>query len=196
MFPDVQASAGEGIMSPQELQDPQAEPSMVDLVKEAFTEATALIKTELALAREEAEQQLAEAKRTGILIGLGAATAILGLSMLLVAMVLAISPSPLPALITGAVLLAGTAVVGFIAYRSRPQKPLPHTQERLREDLDILNEPDKHSPDVPNRPLYSAQRSGADEPQSEHNPRQAGAGRRPAARTAGQDAFEPGTARA
>jgi uncharacterized membrane protein YqjE len=120
--------------------DPRPEVSTIDLVKETVVEAQQLFKAEIALAREEANRQLQDAKRVVIVMSAGGVMAILGLSMLLVALVLAIAPHALTALITGIVLLIGAGIAGFIGYQSIPKKPLAQTQERLQEDAQVLKE--------------------------------------------------------
>lgn len=120
--------------------DPRPEVSTLELVKETVEEARQLIKTEIALARNEAEEQLAAAKRIAIVMGAAVAASILGLAMLLVSLVLAIAPRPLTALITGVLLLMIASVAGLIGYGWLPKKPLEQTQERLQEDAHILKE--------------------------------------------------------
>lgn len=120
--------------------DPRPEVSTVELVKETVEEARQLVKTEVALAREEALRQLNEAKRVAIVMSTAVVVAILGLSMLLVAMVLAIAPQPLTALITGLLLLMLAAVAALVGYSYLPKKPLEQTQDRLQEDAQILKE--------------------------------------------------------
>lgn len=114
--------------------------STVTLVKEAMDEAKALLKTEIALARDEATKQIDAVKTAGIALGSAAVAAILGLCMLLVSLVLAIFPGPLPALIAGIVLLAGAGISAFIGYSRLPKKPLAQTQQRLEADAQVLKE--------------------------------------------------------
>lgn len=120
--------------------DPRPEVSTIELVKETVDEAQKLFKTEIALAREEASRQLQDAKRVAIVMSTGAVMAILGLAMLLVALVMAIAPHALTALITGIVLLLGAGIAGVVGYQSIPKKPLAQTQERLQEDAQVLKE--------------------------------------------------------
>lgn len=123
-----------------EAYDPRPEVSTVALVKETVMEARELLKTEIALAREEAQRQLNEAKRMAIAMSTAVVTGILGLATLLVAFVLAIAPQPLTALITGVVLLMIAAVAAIVGYGFLPKKPMGQTQERLQEDAQVLKE--------------------------------------------------------
>jgi hypothetical protein len=119
-------------------QDPNV--STVALVKEAVDEARALLKTEIALARDEAQKQIDAVKTAGIAMGSAAVAAILGLSMLLVALVMAVFPHALTALITGIILLVGAGVSALVGYGRLPKKPLAQTQERLEADAQVLKE--------------------------------------------------------
>src|SRR5690349_2247417 len=79
--------------------------STVELLKEAGAEARALLKAELALARDEAQRQLTAVKRIGIAGGASLLLCIFGLAMLLLALVLGVEPRWLTALLAGCVLL-------------------------------------------------------------------------------------------
>ena len=86
-------------------EDPLPEMSTVELVKEAIEESRALLKTEIALARDEATRDIAAVKRVAVTAVITLVTVIMGLSMLLVGAVLAIGVQPLPAFGIGAGLL-------------------------------------------------------------------------------------------
>lgn len=120
--------------------DPNPETSTATLIKDAVDEAKALFKTEIALARDEAKTQIAEVKVAGIAMSSAAVAALLGLCMLLVALVLAIAPQPVTALVAGTVLLIGAGLAGLIGYLKLPKKPLEQTQERLEIDAQVLKE--------------------------------------------------------
>ncbi|MFO0576574.1 MAG: phage holin family protein [Polyangia bacterium] len=120
--------------------DPDPNVSTVALVKEAMDEARALLKTEIALARDEAQKQIDAVKTAGIAMGSAAVAAILGLSMLLVALVMAVFPHALAALLTGIILLVGAGVSALIGYGRLPKKPLAQTQQRLEADAQVLKE--------------------------------------------------------
>lgn len=120
--------------------DPRPELSTVELMKETVEEARQLLKTEVALAKDELDQQIDAAKRVAIVMGVSMSAALLGLAMLLVAMVLRIAPRPLTALITGLVLLLIAGIAALFGYLARPKQPLPMTRERLAADAKLLKE--------------------------------------------------------
>ncbi len=125
--------------------DPRSESSTVDLstadlVKEAIVEATELMQVEVALARDEINQDISWAKTSGIAIGAAAAAALLGLSLVLVAIALSLSRGPLPALLMGLGLLAVAIVVGLVGYGRAPKRPLERTRDRLGTDVRQLQE--------------------------------------------------------
>jgi hypothetical protein len=111
-----------------------------DLVKEMFDETKQLMKLEIEMAKEEAKIELKKAERAGIAAAIGLVASILMLSMLSVALVLALGGTPLAALAVagGFLLISGGA--GFYAYSSIPRKPLEHTRHRLESDLNQLKE--------------------------------------------------------
>lgn len=119
---------------------PDSETSTVTLIKEAVDEAKDLFKAEIALARNEAKQQIAEVKVAGIAMSSAAVAALLGLSMLLLALVLFIAPQPVTALAAGIILLVAASVLGLVGYMKLPKKPMEQTQERLEIDAQVLKE--------------------------------------------------------
>jgi uncharacterized membrane protein YqjE len=145
------AAAGESAVADRDLsptaqessameRDPRPELSTVELIKEAFEESQALIKAEVALARHEALKEVSALKRFAIAAAIGGVVAILGLSLLLVAAVLAISPQAYVAAIAGGALLVIAGGTVGIAYGMLPKKPVPQTQENLKEDVRLLKE--------------------------------------------------------
>jgi uncharacterized membrane protein YqjE len=117
------------------------EEGLTDLVKEALTDAKDLVKLEVELAKTEVREDLDEIKVAAIAFVAAFAAAIIGLTMLLVALVLAIAPRPLPALIVGGVfLLIAVGVAAFVGYPHLPKKPLDRTLTRLKTDAQILKE--------------------------------------------------------
>ena len=118
----------------------RAEQPVGDLVKDAIAETQELIKLEVALAKKEATTEIAALKVSGILFGVAAVVGILGTAMLLVALVLAINPAPLVALVVGAVLLISAATAAFVAIKQLPTKVLGRTRRRLETDLKQLKE--------------------------------------------------------
>ena len=120
--------------------DPRSEVSTVDLIKEAFEESQALIKAEVALARHEALKEVVALKRFAIAAGISAVVAILGVAMLLVAAVLAAGAQALVAAIVGGALLVIAGGTVGIGYSMLPKKPVPQTQENIKEDVRLLKE--------------------------------------------------------
>jgi uncharacterized membrane protein YqjE len=123
--------------------DPLPDVSTAELIKEAVGEARELLQKEIALAKDEAKQQVAAAKHVGMVWGAGTALLLLGLSMLLVALVLAIAPQPVPALVTGGVLLVLAGIAAAVGYKLLPTRPLSRTQKRLRQDLEAIKDPER-----------------------------------------------------
>ena len=120
--------------------DPRPTTATTDLFREAVDETKELVRLEVALAKREAMKDIAHAKTAGICFGVATAAALLGLSLLLVALALAIAPTAVPALIIGAVLLAVAAGAGFYGWRAVPRKPLDDTRRRVETDARMLKE--------------------------------------------------------
>lgn len=118
--------------------DPLPEVPTVDLVKAALEESQELIKAEVALARHEALRQILSFKRVAIAGGVAVLAAVLGLSMLLVALVLSIAPHPVAALGTGGVLLAVAGVAGGLGYKALPKTLMPQTREDIKANARVL----------------------------------------------------------
>lgn len=119
---------------------PPKEPSMMDLVKEALGEGRDLLRSEMALAKEELRRETAGLKRSAISFGATAVLAYLGVVMLLIAWALAFFPNPIPSVIAGGVLLFGAGIAGFVGYRSVPRRPLEATRARIETDVQLLKE--------------------------------------------------------
>jgi uncharacterized membrane protein YqjE len=111
-----------------------------ELVKEALEEARELIRLEVSLARNEVRNELGDAKGASILFGVAMVTAIVGLSLLLVAVALAIELSPTPALIIGLLCVAAASVCGTLGYKALPKKPMFRTRKRLEGEIKQLKE--------------------------------------------------------
>jgi uncharacterized membrane protein YqjE len=120
--------------------DPRPEASAAELVREAVDETRQLVKLEVELAKDELRQELADAKRSAIMFGVAAVAALLAAAMMFVALALAIFPGPMPALIIGGVLIAAAAIVGFIAFKKAPKRPLEKTRRRLETDAQVIKE--------------------------------------------------------
>jgi hypothetical protein len=76
-------------------------------------------------------------------LGIAAAAAIIGLTLLLVAVVLALAPLMpgwLAALLVGALALAVGATAGAIGWKQRPRAPLARMRKSLKEDWEWLKD--------------------------------------------------------
>lgn len=112
----------------------------VDLFKEAILDTRELVETEVSLAKNEIREELQRSKRAGIVMSVAAAAALVGLTMIVVAIALAIQLGPLPALIFGLGFLVVAAIGFVLGYNRVPKQPLPRTRTRLETDVRILKE--------------------------------------------------------
>jgi hypothetical protein len=114
-------------------------PAITDLVREAFDEARELTKIEVALAKEEAKRELWSVVASATLFAVAGSFALVGITMLLVSIGLAIGSWIITLAIgIGCVVIAG-ALVPFGISRM-PKKPMPETQRRLGVDVHDLKE--------------------------------------------------------
>lgn len=120
--------------------EPGPATSTVDLFKEAILDTRELVQTEVALAKNEIREELRRSMRAGIALGVAAAAGLVGLTMVLVAIALAIDLGPLPALIFGLGFLVIAAIAVVLGYNRIPKQPLPRTRTRLETDVRILKE--------------------------------------------------------
>ncbi|MGQ0506507.1 MAG: phage holin family protein [Myxococcaceae bacterium] len=111
------------------------------LIRLAVAEAKLLVRAEVLHAKAEMKEELTAAKSAGIFLGAGGALSICGLTLLFVALawVLPISAA-LGALTIGGVLLLAAGGLVYAGTRGLPRKPLPRTQHRLKEDLQLTKE--------------------------------------------------------
>jgi uncharacterized membrane protein YqjE len=117
----------------------QPKASTADLVKEALVEAKELVRLEVALAQNEMKQELVELKRAAVVFGAAASLALVGLTMLVVAVCTAIAPIG-ASLVVGIVLLTVGAVLAGIGARRLPKKPMHRTRRRLETDVKLMKE--------------------------------------------------------
>jgi uncharacterized membrane protein YqjE len=116
------------------------ESSTADLVREAMDEARELVRLEVELAKEEVREELKMVQRAAIGFGIAAATGIIVLSLLSVALVLALGGTALAALgVAGGFLVVG-ALAAWFGYGMLPKKPLEKTRNRLQNDVNQLKE--------------------------------------------------------
>ncbi|HZH04780.1 MAG TPA: phage holin family protein [Myxococcaceae bacterium] len=112
--------------------------STADLIRQALDEAKLLARAEVLHAKQELKDELKAAKRAGIFAGAGVTLAMVGVVLLFVALALALpGADALGTLLVGLVLLAVAGLLAFLAFKSAPKKPLPRTQQRLKQDVQI-----------------------------------------------------------
>lgn len=115
--------------------------STAELVRHALAEAKLLVRTEILHAKKELREDLKAARTSGILLGAGGVLALVGLTLLFVAIAGALPLSLwLSALIVGGGVLLIAGGLAFLGVKRLPKKPLPHTQERLLEDFNLTRE--------------------------------------------------------
>jgi hypothetical protein len=110
------------------------------LISQALSEVKDLARVEIELAKEDVRSETKAALRAAIAFGIGAAAGVIALSLLLVALVLALGGAPwVPlALALGFAALAGAGGAAGRAWL--PRKPLEPTRRRLESDVDHLKE--------------------------------------------------------
>ena len=114
--------------------------STAELVKDAVDEAKQLVRIEAQLAKEEVKKEVKQAEGAGVAFGAAFAFAIVCLSLLGVAIVLATGGTPVAALIVAGCALAIAGVAAGIGWALVPKKPLEHTIEHAEKDLRQLKE--------------------------------------------------------
>jgi hypothetical protein len=114
---------------------PDDNDSSVRLVREAIDEARALVQLELALAREELQEELARAKGAVAAMGAAAALAVAGFAMLVDTIALASGKPWLAALLLGAGLLVVALGLGALGWRTIPHDPMHTTRARLESSV-------------------------------------------------------------
>lgn len=113
------------------------------LVGEIGSQLIQLAQTEVELARAELAGDMRSGRRTVVGLGVATVAALVGLTLLLVAVVLALvplMPGWLAALIVAAGVLGLSATVGGLAWKQRPRSPLARTRKSLKEDWEWLKE--------------------------------------------------------
>jgi uncharacterized membrane protein YqjE len=116
------------------------EASTTDLVREALDEAKELVKIEVELAKNEVKKEVGEIKTAAVGFAVALAASFVFLSLLAVALVLALGGSPLAALGVAAGFLVLAAAAGYAGYAKLPKKPLEQTRHNLRNDVNQLKE--------------------------------------------------------
>jgi uncharacterized membrane protein YqjE len=119
--------------------EPGVEPTG-KLIRTALEETRDLVRLEVALARIEVLDEIAQAKRGAITLGVAVVTATAAFTMFLVAIALAFDLSWCAALIIGGALLVVAASAGALGWRAVPKAPLAATRARLESDYLQLKE--------------------------------------------------------
>jgi uncharacterized membrane protein YqjE len=111
-----------------------------DLVRQTLTESKELVRVELMLMQDELREDVSRLKTVGILCGAALVLALITLSTLVVALVLALGGDPGVALGIACALAAVTVVLGALAFKAFPGAPLEKTRARLQQDVVQLKE--------------------------------------------------------
>jgi ABC-type multidrug transport system fused ATPase/permease subunit len=110
--------------------------STAELVRHAIDEARLLARAEILHAKKELKEEVKAARSAGILLGAGGVLGLVGLSALLVAVGLALPLAQwLGVLLVGVFLVLVAAGLALLGKKRLPTQPLPHTQERLKNDV-------------------------------------------------------------
>lgn len=125
----------------EDLRAPERDLSTTELFKHAVAEAKLLARVEIEHARLELKAELRRAMKAGILLGAGVVLALCGLTLLFVALALALPMSAaLGALLVGVLLLAVAGLLAFSGQKRLPKKPMQRTKERLMADVTLTRE--------------------------------------------------------
>jgi uncharacterized membrane protein YqjE len=114
--------------------------STTELVRQTMEDTKELVRIELKLAREEIRDDLLQLKTVAILLGVAAVLAVLVLSSLIVAIVIALGGTVVVALVATGVLAVGSGAMAIIARKHFPKVPLQRTRARLKSDINQLKE--------------------------------------------------------
>jgi uncharacterized membrane protein YqjE len=111
-----------------------------ELMRQVLDETKELVRLETRLAREEIQSDFVQLKSVAVFGGVAVLLALLTLSTLVVALVLALGGGALVAMVIAAALLLVAALFGGVAYQKLPKPPLARTRERLKTDVTQLKE--------------------------------------------------------
>lgn len=112
-----------------------------DLAREAISDVEELVRIEIALAKQELSYDTRKMKDAAIAFAVAASLGLLGLSMLLVALLIAVRGGFEGALAIGLILLGLAVVAGVVGYRLIPSKPGPdRTAANIPKQTKLLKE--------------------------------------------------------
>lgn len=111
-----------------------------ELIKRAVHDLREMVTVEVELAKREATKQAKQGLLASGVLGGGVVLGIVGLSMGLVALVLALGGGPVPPLVIAAFGLVAAGVLGFFGYKRVPKQLLPRTQRRIERDAREVKE--------------------------------------------------------
>jgi hypothetical protein len=115
--------------------------STAELLRHVVEEARLLTKAEVLHAKHELKDEVQRVKRAAILFGVAMGLGLSGLSVLFVALALALPwPPPVSALVVGSVLVLIAGGAAAIAYGRLPKRPMEQTQARIRNDVRLTRE--------------------------------------------------------
>lgn len=114
--------------------------STPELVRQTMEETKELVRIEVSLARDELRNDVLQLKTVAIVGGAALVVALLTLSTLVLAIVLALGGTAVVALIASAVLAVASGVMAAIAYKQFPKVPLERTRARFKSDINQLKE--------------------------------------------------------
>jgi len=117
---------------------PSPDASAGELLREAVADAKQLIGLEVSLAKDEMRREIVAAKGAGIALGAGAVASIVALSLLFVALALAIFPGPIPALILGLILMVSATLAAIAGVKLLPKKPFEGTRRRIESGVESV----------------------------------------------------------
>jgi uncharacterized membrane protein YqjE len=118
-------------------------PSTRALVGEIGSQLAQLAQAEMELARAELASDVRSGRRAAVGLGVAAVAALVGLTLLSVALVLALAalmPGWLAALIVAAVVFGVGATAGYVGWKHRPRSALALTRKSLKEDWEWLKQ--------------------------------------------------------
>jgi uncharacterized membrane protein YqjE len=114
--------------------------STSELIRQTLEETKELARLEIKLAREEVRDDLVQLQRFAIMAGVSLLLAIVTLTVLVVAVILALGGTALAALAVSGVLILLCGGAAVVAYQNLPKVPLQRTQARLKADIQQFKE--------------------------------------------------------